>query len=63
MSSVLKYADKLNLSLSQILQCIKQISHNAPFGNINGALWDTERVNCGTGALWDLCQRSIIPNV
>ena len=63
MSSVLKKADKLNLSLSlsQTPQCIRQIFHNAPLFNrivhISVTKWCI--VGYGTGALWDLWGWSI----
>ena len=47
--------------ISQILQCIRQIPHDAPFCNRNEQIctfllekW------CRTGALWDLCHRSMM---
>ena len=44
-----------NSSISQISQCIRQITHNAPFSNIfllqNGALWDMGLVHCGICAM------------
>ena len=44
-----------NSSISQIPQCIRQITHNAPFSNIvllqNGALWDMGLVHCGICAM------------
>ena len=44
-----------NSSISQILQCIRQITHSAPFSNIflpqNGALWDMGLVHSGICAM------------
>ena len=44
-----------NSSISQIPQCIRQITHDAPFSNIfmsqNGALWDMGLVHCGMCAM------------
>ena len=44
-----------NPSISQIPQCIRQITHNAPVSNIflleNGALWDMGLVHCGICAV------------
>ena len=50
--------------MSQILQCIRQISHNAPFCNRNVHISVTKRCIVGyrTGALWDLCESSISTN-
>ena len=44
-----------NSSISQIPQCIRQITHNAPFSNTfllqNGALWDKGLVHRGICAM------------
>ena len=47
--------------ISQTPQCIIQISHNAPFYSKNVHISVTKRciVEYGTGALWDLCYKSI----
>ena len=52
-----------NRSISQVSQCIRQMSHNAPFCNRNVHISVTKWciVGYGTGALWDLCDRSIHP--
>ena len=47
--------------ISQIPLCIRQISHNASFSNWNmhtsARKWCI--AGCGTGTLWELCDRSI----
>ena len=49
-----------NSSISQIPQCIRQITHNAPFSNIfllqNGALWDMGLVHC------EICAMGLLIN-
>ena len=48
-------------SISQIPQCIRQITHNAPFSNIfllqNGALWDMGLVH------WGVCAMGLLINL
>ena len=50
-------------SISQIPQCIRQITHNAPFSNIfmlqNGALWDMGLVHCGICAMGLLINQNL----
>ena len=41
-----------NISLAEIPQCIRQISHNAPFCNRNVHMCEHF---CYSGALWDIC--------
>ena len=48
-----------NKPISQIPQCIGQISHKTPFMLQKCALTKRRIVGYGTGALWDLCNRSI----
>ena len=51
-------------SISQIPQCIRQITHNAPFSNIfllqNGALWDMGLVHCGICAIGLLINQKFV---
>ena len=52
-----------NSSILQIPQCIRQITHNAPFSNIflpqNGALWDMGLVHCGIWAMGLLINQNL----
>ena len=53
-----------NSSISQIPQCIRQITHNASFSNIfmsqNGALLDIGLVHCGICAMGLLINQKIV---
>ena len=64
MFSSLKSKIMNNSSISQIPQCIRQITHNAPFSNIfllqNGALWDMGLVYCGICAMGLLIDQNFV---
>ena len=53
-----------NSSISQIPQCIRQITQNAPVSNIfllhNGVLWDMGLVRCGMCAMGLLIKQKSI---
>ena len=63
---IIIWVDKLhqNRPISQIPQCIRQLSHYALFcnrnnGNVHISVTEWCIMGYGTGALWDLCNRSI----
>ena len=56
MVNIVEYSS--NRPISQVPQCIDQISHNAPFCNIN-VHTKSCIVWCGTSVLWDLHNGSI----